>query len=59
MLSQLTANTENKRPTIEDLKDSKAVADVSDVIAFLYKENDNREIIIAKNIHWDIGTIKG
>lgn len=49
VLSQLSVNTENKRPTIEDLKDSKAVADVSDVIAFLYKEDNITEVIIAKN----------
>ena len=49
VLSQLSANTENKRPTHEDLKDSKAVADVADVVAFLYKENNTTEVIIAKN----------
>ena len=59
--SQLTAEIdkrEDKRPTIEDLKDSKTVADVSDIIMFLYKENDNREIIIAKNRQGDLKTIK-
>lgn len=50
VLSQLSFNTENKRPTIEDLKDSKAVADVSDVVAFLYKEDNTTDVIIAKNI---------
>ena len=49
VLSQLSANVENKRPTIEDLKDSKAVADVSDVVTFLYKQDDTTEVIIAKN----------
>lgn len=60
--SQLTAEIdkrEDKRPTMEDLKGSKAVADVSDIVMFLYKENDNREIIIAKNRYGDIRTIKG
>lgn len=59
--SQLTAEIdkrEDKRPTIEDLKDSKTVADVSDIVMFLYKENDNREIIIAKNRQGDLKTIK-
>lgn len=49
VLSQLSTNTDNKRPTIEDLKDSKAVAEVSDVVAFLYKEDNTAEVIIDKN----------
>lgn len=49
VLSQLSTNTDNKRPTIEDLKDSKVVADVSDVVAFLYKEDNTLDVIIAKN----------
>lgn len=49
VLSQLSANTENKQPTIENLKDSKAVADVSDVVAFLYKEDNITQVIIDKN----------
>lgn len=59
--SQLTTEIdkrEDKRPTIEDLKDSKTVADVSDIVMILYKENDNREIIIAKNRQGDLKTIK-
>lgn len=49
VLSQLSTNAENKRPTNEDLKGSKAVADVADVVAFLYKEDNKTEVIIVKN----------
>ena len=49
VLSQLSVNIENKRPTLEDLKDSKAVADIADVVVFIYKEDNTTDVIIAKN----------
>lgn len=49
VLSQLASI--DKRPTLADLKESKAIADVSDVVLFLYRETTNAdtEIIVAKN----------
>lgn len=52
VLSQLKGT--DKRPTLADLKRSKAIADISDVVLFLYREgagaiNKDIEIIIAKN----------
>ena len=49
MLSQLAGT--DKMPTLTDLKESKAIADVSDVVLFLYRENTNKdvEVIVAKN----------
>ena len=49
VLSQLKGT--EKRPTLADLKESKAIADVSDVVLFLYRETTNAdtEIIVAKN----------
>lgn len=49
VLSQLSTNLENKKPTIEDLTESQSVVDMSDVVIFLYKENDITNIIISKN----------
>lgn len=49
VLSQLTGT--EKRPTLADLKRSRAIADISDVVLFLYRETSNAdtEIIVAKN----------
>lgn len=49
VLSQLTGT--DKIPTLSDLKESKAIADVSDVVLFLHRETTNAdtEIIVAKN----------
>lgn len=49
VLSQLAGT--DKIPTLTDLKESKAIADVSDVVFFLYRETTNAdtEIIVAKN----------
>lgn len=58
--SQLSAEIEkreDKRPRLVDVHS--AVEQDSDVVMFLYNENNNREIIIAKNRYGDIGTIKG
>lgn len=52
VLSQLAGT--DKRPALADLKESKAIADVSDLVLFLCREstgvtNKNIEIIVAKN----------
>lgn len=49
VLSQLAGT--DKRPTLADLKESNAIADVSDVVLFLHRETTNAdtEIIVAKN----------
>lgn len=52
VLSQLAGTY--KRPMLADLKESKAIADISDVVLFLYREgagttNKDTEIIVAKN----------
>lgn len=52
VLSQLAGT--DKRPTLADLKGSKAIADISDVVLFLYRKgagaiNKDIEIIVAKN----------
>ena len=57
--SQLTVEIdkrEDKRPNLEDIKDIINVN--SDVIMFLYNEDNNREIIVAKNRYGNLGTIK-
>ena len=57
--SQLTVEIdkrEDKRPNLEDIKDIINVN--SDVIMFLYNEDNNREIIVAKNKYGNLGTIK-
>lgn len=49
VLSQLLGA--ETRPTLADLKRSRAIADISDVVLFLYRETSNAdtEIIVAKN----------
>lgn len=49
VLSQLAGT--DKRPTLADLKESKTIADISDVVLSLYREGTNKdiEIIVAKN----------
>lgn len=50
--SQLSSEIDkrnDKRPTMQDLKQSKSVADVADSVLFLYNEDGKRKIIIAKN----------
>lgn len=52
VLSQLAGTDE--RPTVADLKESRAIADISDVVLFLYIEGKgttkaDTEIIVAKN----------
>ena len=57
--SQLTTEIdkrEDKKPNLDDIKDIIEVN--SDVIMFLYNENNNREIIVAKDKHGNIGNIK-
>lgn len=57
--SQLTAEIdkrEDQKPNLEDIKDIIEVN--SDIVMFLYNEDNNREIIVAKNRYGNIGTIK-
>lgn len=58
--SQLKAEIderEDKRPKLGDVIGN-AVEQDSDVVMFLYNEDNNREIIVAKNRYGVIGTIK-
>lgn len=57
--SQLTTEIdkrEDKRPRLSDV--NSVVEQESDVVMFLYSEDNNREIIVAKNRYGNIGTIK-
>lgn len=57
--SQLTTKIdkrEDKRPKLSDV--NSVVEEESDVVMFLYSEDNNREIIVAKNRYGNIGTIK-
>lgn len=57
--SQLTAEIdkrEDKRPKLLDV--NSVVEQESDVVMFLYNEDNHREIIVDKNRYGDIGTIK-
>lgn len=69
-LSQLNRNSarrQNKRPVLDDLRESGAIEQDADVVIFLYREDyeneaaTNRgqmEVIVAKNRHGATGTIK-
>ena len=48
VLSQLSKE-KDKRPTLEDLKQSKPVAEIADIVMFLCRNNDVMEIMVAKN----------
>ena len=57
--SQLTTEIdkrEDKRPRLSDV--NSVVEQESDVVMFLYSEDNNRKIIVAKNRYGNIGTIK-
>lgn len=57
--SQLTVEIdkrEDKRPNLNDIKD--IIEANSDVIMFLYNEDNNREISVVKNSYGNLGTIK-
>ena len=73
ILSQLSRAVEsrcNKRPILSDLRESSAIADISDVVMFIYRDEyyssrevestlnkSEAEIIIAKNKMGAIGSI--
>lgn len=60
-LSQLNRNAEGKRPTLADLRESGAIEQDADVIAFLYCDNQKEqprrtELIFAKGRNMGTGT---
>ncbi|HGD2261645.1 TPA: replicative DNA helicase [Streptococcus agalactiae] len=72
-LSQLSRGVEqrnDKRPIISDLRESGSIEQDADIVAFLYRdayyqdkkegqpENDITELIIRKNRHGNLGTVK-
>lgn len=72
-LSQLSRGVEqrnDKRPIMSDLRESGSIEQDADIVAFLYRdayyqdkkegqpENDITELIIRKNRHGDLGTVK-
>ena len=72
-LSQLSRGVEqrnNKRPIMSDLRESGSIEQDADIVAFLYRdayyqdkkenqpENDITELIIRKNRHGNLGTVK-
>lgn len=69
VLSQLSRENEKrqeKRPVLSDLRDSGAIEQDADIVAFIHRDDyynqDNKngiaEIIIAKNRHGQTGTVK-
>ena len=72
-LSQLSRGVEqrnDKRPIMSDLRESGSIEQDADIVAFLYRdayyqdkkenqpENDITELIIRKNRHGNLGTVK-
>jgi len=63
LLSQLSRNVEQRQskiPQLSDLRDSGEIEQVADLVLFIHseqKEDDYREIIVAKQRNGDIGSI--
>lgn len=66
-LSRGPESRQNKRPMLSDLRESGSIEQDADIVLFLYREDyynqdaENRneaELIVAKNRHGEVGTIK-
>ena len=68
-LSRKVVDTKDKKPVLSDLRDSGSIEQDADIVIFLHRasywETDNNssesnicEVIVAKNRHGSLGTIK-